>query len=210
MSKKDWTGNTNSVFKNLGASNHSDSERASQDYYATSPLAVDKLASKFDIPHKVLEPCCGQGHLSERLKEHGHEVWSYDIVDRGYGEVQNFFEMLTLPDSLSAESAFREDMAVVTNPPYPHAMEFILHALELVPDGSYVCMFVKTTFLEGKKRYKELFSRQPPMLLLQFVERILCAKNGDFVEARKQGSAVSYCWIIWKKGYKGKTIVDWI
>jgi hypothetical protein len=39
--------------------------------------------------------------LSERLKELGHEVWSYDIVDRGYGEVQNFFEMLTLPYSLS-------------------------------------------------------------------------------------------------------------
>jgi hypothetical protein len=38
----------------------------------------------------------------------------------------------------------------------------------------------------------------------------LDAENGDFVEARKQGSAVSYCWMIWKKGYKGKTIVDWI
>lgn len=71
------------------------------DFYATSPEAIDKLASKFEIPHIVLEPCCGQGHLSERLKELGHEVWSYDIVDRGYGEVQNFFEMLTLPYSLS-------------------------------------------------------------------------------------------------------------
>ena len=209
---KDWIGNKRTVFSILGASNHSETDRQSEDYYATSPLAIDKLASKFEIPKRVLEPCCGEGHLSERLKELGHEVWSYDIVDRGYGEVQNFFEMLTLPDSLSlsAESAFREDMAVVTNPPYAHALEFIQHSLELVPDDSYVCMFVKTTFLEGKRRYKELFSRQPPMLVLQFVERILCAKNGDFVEARKQGSAVSYCWCIWRKNYKGKTIIDWI
>ena len=98
---KDWTGNKRTVFSILGASNHSETDRQSEDYYATDGLAIDKLASKFDIPHKVLEPCCGQGHLSERLKELGHEVWSYDIVDRGYGEVQNFFEMLTLPDSLS-------------------------------------------------------------------------------------------------------------
>ena len=64
-----------------------------------------------------------------------------------------------------------------------------------------VCMFVKTTFLEGKRRYKELFSQQPPWLVLQFVERILCAKNGDFEEARRQGSAVSYCWCCWVKGF---------
>ena len=99
--KKDWTGNSAGIFKSLGATNHANSERAKQDFYATDPLAIDKLASKFDIPHIVLEPCCGQGHLSKRLKELGHEVWSYDIVDRGYGGVQNFFEMLTLPDSLT-------------------------------------------------------------------------------------------------------------
>ena len=71
-------------------------------------------------------------------------------------------------------------------------------------------MFVKTTFLEGKKRYKDLFRVHPPMLMLQFVERILCAKNGDFEEAKKVGSAVSYCWMIWKKGYNGRTEIDWI
>ena len=98
---KDWTGNTNSVFKNLGASNHADGERASMDYYATDSCAIDLLKKKMDLPHFILEPACGQGHLSERLKDLGHEVWSYDIVDRGYGEIQNFFEMLTLPSSLS-------------------------------------------------------------------------------------------------------------
>lgn len=85
-----------------------------------------------------------------------------------------------------------------------------MHALELCREGDLVCMFVKTTFLEGKKRYKELFSQQPPFMVLQFVERILCAKNGDFEEARRLGSAVSYAWFVWEKGFKGKTIVDWI
>lgn len=82
--------------------------------------------------------------------------------------------------------------------------------MELCREDDLVCMFVKTTFLEGKKRYRELFSQQPPWMVLQFVERILCAKNGDFEEARKQGSAVSYCWMVWRKRYNGKTIVDWV
>ena len=24
------------------------------------------------------------------------------------------------------------------------------------------------------------------------------------------GSAVSYAWYVWRKGYKGQTIIDWI
>lgn len=42
---KDWTGNYGSIFKTLGASNHTDKERQSEDYYATDPIAVDKLLS---------------------------------------------------------------------------------------------------------------------------------------------------------------------
>ena len=112
MNEKDWTGNKRTVFSIIGASNHSETDRQTEDFYATDPSAIDALKSKVDLPHFILEPACGQGHLSERLKAMGHEVCSYDVVDRGYGEVQNFFELLTLPDSLSlslsAKWAFRE------------------------------------------------------------------------------------------------------
>jgi len=39
----DWVGNGNSVYKTLGASNHTDKEREKDDYYATDPIAIDKL-----------------------------------------------------------------------------------------------------------------------------------------------------------------------
>ena len=81
---KDWNGNKKSVFAALGASNHSKQERETMDYYATEPKAIDLLASKSDIPHRVWECACGGGSLSERLKERGHEVVSTDIIDRGY------------------------------------------------------------------------------------------------------------------------------
>lgn len=37
---KDWTGNTNSVYKAIAATNHADSERELNDYYATDPIAI--------------------------------------------------------------------------------------------------------------------------------------------------------------------------
>ena len=75
----DWTGNGNSIFKTLGASNHTDKKREANDFYATSPEAIDLLLSKIELPTQVLEPACGSGCLSERLAQYGHDVKSYDI-----------------------------------------------------------------------------------------------------------------------------------
>lgn len=40
---QDWTGNKNSIYKTLGASNHTEKEREENDYYATEPKAVELL-----------------------------------------------------------------------------------------------------------------------------------------------------------------------
>lgn len=40
---KDWTGNKKTTFVTLGASNHTDHDRAEHDYYATEPKAIDEL-----------------------------------------------------------------------------------------------------------------------------------------------------------------------
>lgn len=200
---KDWTGNGNSIWKTLGASNHTDKERETNDFYATDPVAIDLLKKKIDLPEQILEPACGNGCLSERLKKLGHDVKSYDLIDRGYGKVQDFFTMHKPP--------FEGDFAIVTNPPYSLSLPFVLHSLELVPEDSLVCMFLKTTFAEGKGRFNKLFSVYPPIKVLQCIERVLCAKNADFDYMRKHGgSAVSYCWWEFKKGYKGNTTLDWV
>lgn len=151
---EDWSGNRNSTFKTLGASNHTKEEREVNDFYATDPIAIDLLVKKVDLPKQVLEPSCGMGHLSMRLEEFGHDVKSYDLINRGYGEKKDFFSM--------NEPPFEGDFAIVTNPPYKFATEFVLHALELVPEGALVCMFLKTTFAESKGRYSKIFVTTPP------------------------------------------------
>lgn len=199
---KDWTGNIKSTFTTLGASNHTEKEREQNDYYATDPIAIDGLAKAIDLPRNVWECACGAGHLSERLKAFGCNVYSTDKIERGYGEILDFLTSMEMPSGCEC---------IITNPPYKYALEFIEHSLKLLPDDGLCIMFLKTTFLEGQKRYDRLFKNTPPEYVLQFSKRILCAKNGDFQRMRDGGgSAVAYAWYVFRKGYTGNTIIKWI
>ena len=155
---KDWTGNKKSVFATLGASNHSKQERETMDYYATEPKAIDLLAAKFDIPHRVWECACGGGSLSQRLKERGHEVISTDIIDRGYEGFNGECDFL----SRLFHPKIEGDYAIVTNPPYKFVTEFVLTALDVLPDGCYLCLFLKTTALESRGRWEKIYKATPP------------------------------------------------
>lgn len=148
---KDWVGGSAAVFKTLGASNHTDAERQREDYYATEPKATEWLCKLERFEGRILEPSCGEGHMSRVLEAAGYEVVSRDLVDRGYGEVADFLAI----DNLEW------DGNIVTNPPYKYAQEFVEKALSIIPEGKKVAMFLKLTFLEGKAR-RALFRSTPP------------------------------------------------
>lgn len=200
--KNDWTGNHKSTYITLGASNHTANEREVNDYYATSPDAIDVLINDggANFAPNLWEVSCGEGHLSERLKQYGYNVKSTDLIDRGYG--------VGGIDFLKCTDKFDGD--IITNPPYKYGLQFIEHGLELIPDGRKVFMFLKLTFLEGKKR-RELFDSGCLKTLYVSSSRILCAKNGDFERMKAGGgSAVAYGWYEFEKGYKGNPIIKWI
>lgn len=148
---KDWKGGSASTFKTIGASNHSGHERADKDYYATEPAATDWLCKIEQFGGPILEPSCGEGHISKRLMKAGYDVVSRDLADRGFGEVADFLS----PDNT------HWDGDIITNPPYAFAQEFVEKALAIIPEGRKVAMFLKLTFLEGKRRAR-LFESYPP------------------------------------------------
>lgn len=143
------------MWATLGASNHTDRERAEHDYYATDPLALDLLTRKFHIAKRVWEPACGGGHLSRWLEAHGHDVLSSDLVDRGFGFVH--VDFLKTDKVLFGSWADGEAFDIVTNPPYCYATEFVLHALEIIPKRGRVVMLLRTSFLEGKQRREKIY-----------------------------------------------------
>lgn len=199
---KDWMGNSNSIYKTLGASNHTDKEREQHDYYATEPKALELLLQLEAFSPYVWECACGEGHLSEVLKEHGYKVKSSDIIDRGYPGTEVIDFLKVRKDDIKND--YSRD--IITNPPYKYAKEFIEKALDISMDGTKIAMFLKVQFLEGKAR-RELFEKHPPKRIYVASSRLLCAKNGEF--EKDSSRAVAYAWFIWEKGYKGEPVVRW-
>ena len=186
------------VFRILGASSHTDRNREENDFYATIPEAIDYLLEGGAvISHNVWECACGMGHLSKRLTELGYDVLSTDLVYRGFGVGGVDFLQQTTPF----------DGTILTNPPYKQALEFINHALELVPEGEKVFMFLKLQFLESRKRRK-LFDTKQLKTVYVSSSRISCADGGRF--DRNYASAISYAWYEFEKGYYGDPVIKWI
>lgn len=201
MRNKDWNGNANSIWKTLGASNHTDKERQNEDYYATDPIAAEWLLKIEEIPRDkpIWECAAGEKHLSKVFEEHGYKVRSSDLIVRT--------EDVEQLDFLTSNETW--DGTIITNPPYNQAVNFIQKAMESITEGNKVIMFLKVQFLEGKSR-KKLFEKYPPKIVWVSSSRITCAKNGDFEYMKANGgSAVAYAFYVWQKGYKGDTLIKW-
>lgn len=183
------------TFRTLATTTHGLGEREVNDYYATEPKAVELLLEKEQFSSNLLEPSCGEGHISKVLSEHGYNVTSSDLISRGFGDTQDFFDY----------KYFNGD--VITNPPYKMALDFVKHSLDIISTGNKVAMFLKLQFLEGKAR-KEFYKTNPPKNIYVASGRLNCAKNGEF--EKYPSSAVAYAWFVWEKGYKGKPEIDWI
>lgn len=200
MSKsEDWTGNSKSTFVTLGASNHVEHPRAYLDFYATSPTAITRFLEKHTIPRLPIWECAaGENNLVKPLVDAGYQCITSDIVERRtkLDYVEDFLNTRTLRAPI-----------ILTNPPYAYAKEFVLHAIDLGAD--YIYMFLKTTFLEGQARYKDLFSIYPPKEVWVFSAREQAALNNNEEEFKKS-SAASYSWFIWEKGFRGNPTIHWI
>lgn len=190
----------------MGARNDAKNERDENDFYATHPDAVKDFLKALEeyndglTCNKVLEPCAGNGHISEVFKEKGYEVLSWDLVQREY-------PLDRLGDFLTYDGP-QVDADVVTNPPFKLALEFVNKALDVVMDGRRVCMLMKVQFLEGMKRWKRLYSKNCMKYVYVNSRRQHTAMGGEFdkLESKTQ----CYCWFVFEKGFEGEPIVRWI
>lgn len=193
---KDWNGNTRAIFTTNGARNFAAEEREEHDFYATDPIAAEKLLELEQFAPHIWEPACGQGHLAEVFKRHGYDVLATDLINRGYG--------VGGVDFFKCDTQFDGD--IITNPPHKYAKEFVEHALELIPPHHKVAMFLKLTFLEGKGR-QELFQRKELKTLYVSSARLACAKNAEF--DKYSGTAVAYGWYVFEREYNGDPVIKW-
>ncbi len=195
---KDWTGNQTAATTTSWFHNDSKHERHSADYYATHPMALEKLLEREKFEN-VWECACGGGYLSEVLKRNWIHWKSSDVADRGYWEVIDFLDMF------NPINAWEGD--IITNPPYVKANEFIIKALDILPKWRKLALLFPQRYLSWKARYS-IFTQNPPKTVYAFSGRVACALNWDFTI--HSGSAVDYLWIVWEKWFRGDTVLKWI
>lgn len=206
--EKDWTGNKASYVTTNGFHNMTEKAREEHDYYATDPHAVEMLLD-FGLGFKnVWENAVGGWHLAKVLNDNGllgrasdlffREVEFIDDGQRYNTEILDFMEY-DKPNSWDGD--------IITNPPYKFAKDWAIKSLNAVTPGHKVALFLPIRYLEGKARRKELFDVYPPKYVYVSTSRIKAAMNGNFDEMK--GSAVTYAWFIWKKGYTGDTVLRW-
>ena len=81
------------------------------------------------------------------------------------------------------------------NPPYKDIKEFLKKSV--IKTNANVLCLCRLQTIETIKRYEEIFKDNPPSDVFVYVDRIACAKNGDF---NKDMSAIqAYCWLYWDR-----------
>ena len=155
----------------------------------------------------TLEPCCNRGFMAKPLKEKFDTVVSTDIKHYGYVEMDGICDFI-YPGQIEALLNGNPDW-VFANPPFRLAEEFINRALGLAKKG--VCIFARTSFLEGIDRYESIYKNNPPKIFAQYAERVILSKsrlldpNDTYWhiddkgkgEYRRPSTATSYAWFVW-------------
>lgn len=198
------------------------SMRQEDDFYATDPEALRKLIEdgcsewlddyfhKLQRHHSPIWECaCGNGNLASMLKFSlgRFEVIATDLKDRGYGQSGKDFLKMDA-DWLYHNTLYTVD-TILTNPPYSLANEFILHALDILPEGGLYIALMNITYLAGQKRYREIYSKGSLREVYVFSKRVECWKNG-VLPHDKCGSIANYAWYVFQKGYKGQPTLYWL
>jgi hypothetical protein len=151
---------------------------------------VDKTGTEGRSIQRIWEPACGDGRISRVLEWHGYDVFSSDLREHsGYG--RGGFNFLT--DHLSEIGWDPKDDidAIVTNPPFSHAKEFITKALTIAP---VVVMLVKQTYWNTKGRLS-LWDEFRPAFFLPFTWRLAFLKD-----ERGNSPLMDCAWCVWIRG----------
>ncbi len=184
-----------------GGYNHNHSERQKNDYYASDTIEVENFLKNYlhfnPTPHdRVLEPCCGGGHMLEGIYpccESNTLITGTDLIDYGYKSNKALLQYNL--DFLSPDYPFKKSEYVIMNPPFKQAIPFVQKGLEIAT--KQFILFSRLQFLETEKRYEEVIEDYPPNDIYIYVDRIACYKNGD-TTLPKTGSQ-AYAWYVWNK-----------
>jgi hypothetical protein len=164
------------------------------DCYSTPAVAVDALLKVQTLPYRIWECAAGHGNIVNVLREAGHVVVASDNVhyDFALDFEADFLKVTQAPAGIEA---------VVTNPPFMHATDFVEHALELCPR---VFMLLRLAFLESKRR-SEVLDTGMLAAIHPFIDRLPFLHRGSWTGPRAS-SAIPFVWLVWDRNHQSQAV----
>lgn len=162
-------------------------ERKERDLYETPEWVTRAL-----LPHipvritSVWEPAAATGKMLRVLASRGFTHGS--DIDSGV-------------DFLAEKTSPCE--AIITNPPYAFAQEFIVHALNLTSPHGFVAMLLRTDFDHAKTR-QDLFSCHPA-----FAKKLVLTKRIKWFEDSKGQPSFNHAWFVWDWQHLGLPVLTY-
>lgn len=164
------------------------------DLYETPAVAVHALLKVEKLPPHVWEPACGPGAIVGVLRHAGYTVHATDLNEYGCRESSSGI------DFLMERAAPAGVEAIVTNPPFKLASEFVARALDLCP---LVIMLLRLAFIESERRSTILDSGH--------LARIHVFKNRLPMMHRRgwtgptASSQTAFAWFVFDRNHHGPT-----
>lgn len=157
--------------------------RVERDAYETPEWVTLALRPHLSDIKSVREPAAGSGKMVRALELMGLDVSATDIAAGN-----DFFN-----------TVFVNVDAIITNPPYECAQEFIEHALEM--KNRWVMMLLRTDFDHAKSR-QHLFGGCP-----QFAKKLVLTKRIQWFEHSTSAPSFNHAWFIWDWKHSGPPVL---
>jgi hypothetical protein len=165
------------------------------DLYQTPPEATLALLSAEPLPLTIWEPACGPGAIARVLRGAGHTVFASDLVDYKSPDQNaggwDFLLQRCVPDGVEA---------IVTNPPFKLANEFVAHALRLCPS---VAMLLRLAFLESTRRTPILENGR--LARVHVFRNRLPAMHRHGWTGNRVSNPTPFAWFVWTRNHEGPT-----
>ncbi len=176
-------------------------ERVERDAYYTPAWCTEALLRHVEFYGSIWEPAAGNGQMVEVLQRvKAYTVYPSDIHPTAPDIVrQDFFTA-------------RSDVgwgAIVTNPPYNQAREFIERALSLTKTprrsrvGGKVAMLLRNEYDSAKTR-QHLFGNCP-----QFALKLVLTKRPRWFAGKGASPRHNFSWFVWDWAHEGPAEIRW-
>lgn len=157
--------------------------RRRRDRYETPAWATMVLIPHLHRrPSRIWEPACASGKMVRALKSCGYNVTGSDIADG--------------KDFLHGRTRYAD--AIITNPPFKLADDFIIRALELTkPVRGLVAMLLRTDFDHAATR-RWMFDEHPA-----FARKVMLLKRIRWIERSIGAPSFNHAWFVWSWTHHG-------